>query len=122
MHFEESGKIIEVLNQMESAVHYLAEHVDWESSYAQERFELFSWVCVYLCDTAETLRQLDGKHDGSLMKFLCHSCSSDLRMISEEGDNPNSDAACSDCRDKMTAAISITMNKRLKAALTEKEV
>jgi len=122
MHIEESGNIIEVLNQMESAVEYRTEHIDWESPYAQQDFELFSWVCIHLTNLAETLEQLDEKHDGSLINFICNLCTSDRRLNCEEMDGPDADAACSDCRDKMTAAISITMNKRLKAALNAKEV
>lgn len=121
MHIKESGIIIEVLGQMEDAVHYFAEHIDWRNHDAQQDFELFSWVNIYLGGIRDSLMQLSEEYDGSLMRFICAHCQKTRGITSDGSNGPDPEVICSDCRDKMNAAISITMTKRLKDALTMKK-
>jgi len=121
MHIKESEEIIEVLSQMKSAVSYLAEHVDWRKHNAQEDFERLLHINLFLYNTSYVLRLLSDQHGGSLMKLLCEFCDPSFSLSSADENTLDFEPFCSDCRDKMNAAISITMNKRMKAALTKKE-
>jgi len=116
VHIEESDKIIEVLEQMNRAVHYIAERVSWSKRYDQEDFEHLLEVNVFLTNMVEALRLLDVRHGGSLIKFLCQRCPKPLALISQDDNNTELDDACSECRDKLKVAISKTMMKRMKSA------
>ena len=121
MHIKESEEIIKVLTQMEAAVTYRAERINWDSVYGQEFFEVFLMANTRLTNTIEVLKDLSKQHKGALMAFVCEYCMLPRKMMSEDYTNPVGDAFCVSCRDDMLAAISITMNKRLKTASTKKE-